>query len=292
MRRSSTIAATIESSGNIYQDTHQYVHVMEEEHAKRAEAKCGTYRLKDRNKLENLLVKQCYEKLETARKSLLDFAAQTKTKVSLRHLEEKWGEYYVANELVKNGISIAGKIGPNKGSDITAINGVRIEVKTSRRVPRFKGAKKGYSWLVKDRQWKDKEFDYLVCVTADEEQPRTLAFTFGEVVKNFTLCSFIFRPDASSSGSLCKDYRLLDLIDGGEKGLEINRERALTVLEFRGQTTPFEAALNQNRDTYFEKYNLKRIMEQIRSGKALTRDLRLLEEANTGPLKNDNSTAR
>jgi hypothetical protein len=218
--------------------------------------------------IEDELVKQCYEKLESARKSLHEFAVQSGTRVSLRNLEEKWGEYYVADEFVNNGIRIVGKIGPNKGPDITTVNGVRIEVKTSRRVPRFKGGKRGYSWLVKDRQWKDKEFDYLVCVTADEQKPRTLAFTFGEVVKNFTLCSFVYRRDASSSGSVCKDYRLLDLIDGGEEGLNFNRERALTALEFRGQTNPFEAALNQNRDAYFEKYDLKSIMEQVRTGEA------------------------
>jgi len=218
-------------------------------------------------RVEDSIVKQCFERLESARRSLREFTQQSGTKVSLRNLEEKWGEYYVATELVNNTISVVGKIGPNRGPDITTINGVRIEVKTSRRVPRFNGARKGYSWLVKERQWKDEEFDYLVCVTADEETPRTLAFTLDQVVKNFTLCSFIYRRDASSSGSACKDYRLLDLIDGGVQGLNINRERALTALEFKGQTSSFEVALNQNRDAFFEKYGLNRIMEQVKNSK-------------------------
>jgi len=212
--------------------------------------------------MENVLVKQCYEKLESARKSLDEFAVQSGTKVSLRNLEARWGEYYIANELVENGIRIAGKIGSTKGPDITTTNEVRIEVKTSRRTPRFKGAKKGYGWVVKSSQWKNKEFDYLVCVAADEMTPKTLAFTYDEVVENFTLCNFVF----SSTGEVCRDYRLLDLIDGGEKGLEFNRALALTVLKFEGESTSFEVALNRNRDAYFEEYKLKRILEQIKKG--------------------------
>jgi hypothetical protein len=213
---------------------------------------------------EYVLIRQCYEKLENARKSLIQFGALSHKRVSLRHLEERWGEYYVANELISNGIGVTGPIGSNKGPDITTIRNVRIEVKTSRRVHRFDRAKMGYSWIVKDTQWKNKEFDYLVCVTADEIEPKTLAFTHDEVVNNFTLCSFVWRRNAKSSGNPCKDYRLLDLIDGGEEGLRLNRERALTALEFSGQTTPFEIALNQNPDAYFEKYSLKGKLERIR----------------------------
>ncbi len=42
------------------------------------------------------------------------------------------------------------------------------------------------------------------------------AFTYDEVVENFTRCNFVF----SSTGEVCRDYRILDLTDGGEKGLE------------------------------------------------------------------------
>lgn len=216
------------------------------------------------NIMEDALVNQCFEKLETARRCLLDFAVQTRTKVSLRHLEEKWGEYYVANELVNSGIRITGKIGSNKGPDITTINDIRVEVKTSRRTPRFKRAKRGYSWAVKETQWKNKEFDYLVCVTADEERPRTLAFTYDEVLENFTLSNFVWRRDANSTGEICRDYRLLDLTDEGEKGLEFNRTLASTVLQFEGQSTPFEVAFNRNPNPYFEEYQLKRVLEEIR----------------------------
>lgn len=210
--------------------------------------------------MDDALVKQCYEKLETARISLHEFAGLSGRRVSLRSLEEKWGEYYIANNLVENGIRIAGKIGSTKGPDITTVGNARIEVKTSRRTPRFKGAKKGYGWVVKDSQWKNKEFDYLVCVAADEEIPKTLAFTYDEVVENFTLCNFIW----SSTGQVCRDYRRLDLIDGAEKGLEFNRALAVSVLKFEGQSTPFEVALNRNPNRYFEKYDLKRILEQIK----------------------------
>jgi hypothetical protein len=216
--------------------------------------------------MQNVLVKQCYEKLETARRALLEFAVQSRTKVSLRHLEEKWGEYYVANELVNSGISISGKIGSNKGPDITTVNQVRIEVKTSRRTPRFKGAKRGYSWAVKSSQWKNREFDYLVCVTADEDRPKTLAFTYDEVVENMTLCNFVWRRDTNSTGDVCRDYRLLDLTDDGEKGLQFNRTLASTVLQFEGQPTTFEVAFNRNPNPYFEEYQLKRILEQIKEG--------------------------
>jgi hypothetical protein len=212
--------------------------------------------------MENVLVKQCYENLESARTSLHEFAVQSGTKVSLRNLEARWGEYYIANELVENGIRIAGKIGSTKGPDITTANDIRIEVKTSRRTPRFKGAKKGYGWVVKGSQWKNKEFDYLVCVTGDEITPKTLAFTYDEVVENFTLCNFVF----SSTGEVCRDYRILDLTDGGEKGLEFNRTLALTALKFEGQPTPFEVAFNRNPNPYFEKYRLKRILKQIKKG--------------------------
>lgn len=156
-------------------------------------------------------VKEIFDLLEKIKEDMQKFKELDGRKISLRSLEEKYGEYFVANQLIENGIKIKEKIGRGKEADIVTTTEVRVEVKTSRKTQRFTKAKIGYGWLVKERQWKTQKFDYLVCVAIMDTSIKILAFTYDQVIKYFSERNF--RMEAYRT--VIRNGKGLDLIDGG-----------------------------------------------------------------------------
>ena len=101
----------------------------------------------------------------------------------------------------------------------------------------------------------------MICVAADEIPTKILAFTHDEVINNFTLCSFVW----STTGKLEHNCRRLDLIDGGERGLEFNVNLARKTLQFKGEPTEFEREFNRNPEPFFSKHNIDRILSLIKT---------------------------
>jgi len=203
------------------------------------------------------ILRATYRRLERARQTLLGMREPPiSRKVPLRDVEPRWGEYFVANKILRAGFEVL-RIQSTKGTDILTNHG-GVEVKTSRNTQRFKpDGKKGYGWSIKKKQWRDKRFKFLVCVLADEDPVRTLAFTRNEVVNRFSKGSF----RRSDSREREEDSRILDFMKGGgiEDFLANKKKAARRRLKWKGRTSGFERQLNQNSELFFRRYTLERM---------------------------------
>jgi hypothetical protein len=205
-------------------------------------------------------IREAYKVLESIRHGFFDLKNKFDLEVSLADIQKRWGEYYVANELIGAGMKQVWV--QKRGADIVSQQG-RVEVKTSRSTQRFKpGGKNGYGWAVKKEQWQAPgQFDYLVCVLADTDSPvKTLAFTRGEVVELFTKATFT----RSNTRKREHDAKRLDLIEGGLKAFEANQKTAKKALKWEGTPTKFEQDFNENRDPVFQKYSMKRMFRMMK----------------------------
>ena len=217
--------------------------------------------------IEDEIIKKGYNCLDLARKSCFDFYKITKKHVSIRGIEDRFGEYLIANKLVTNGLKIKKISG--RGVDIITDSNIKIEVKTSRLTKRFnfKGAKKGYSWVVKNKQWTNKEYDYLACVLADKEEDNILVFTYEESIRNFSHCSFV-RSDTKTKEENCL---CLDLTEGDDKNRFQNWENNLRIarekIEYQGEPTTFELDFNKNPDKYFKEFSFDRFLSFLKNVK-------------------------
>ena len=138
---------------------------------------------------------------------------------------------------------------------------IKLEVKTSRFVTRFKGARKGIAWAVTDTQWKNREFDQLVVVAMDfRNAPCGMLFSYDEVIRYFPLASFI--RDNDPKHQLLNDYRRLDLCRKFSDW-EYNIERAKTAINMKTQLTEFEVELNKNPSRIFDQYDFLRLSQRL-----------------------------
>ena len=190
--------------------------------------------------------------------SLREFKELTKRTIPIRHVSEKYGEYLVAQKLLENGFSNVSV--QRSGADII-VDDKKIEVKTSRWTPRFKKGKHGYGWVVPERQWKDNYFDFLVCVASDKDSENMLVFTQKEVAKDFSLSNFTW----IQSGEKTRNGKRLDIIEGGEEGLEKHFEIAKEAIKWEGTIEEFERKVNRDPDYYFKNYGFERLLNFLRS---------------------------
>ena len=204
-----------------------------------------------------------FDKLKTALDSCSEFEKITGKKAGIRGFEDRFGEYLIASRLIDSGFSIK-KLG-GKGVDIIADNRLgrelKIEVKTSRKTPRFGGGKKGYGWVVKKSQWKNKEYDYLACVLADKDSDNTLIFTYKDTIKYFTKCSFT----RSNTGKREKDSLRLDLCESESDLLyNLRKARESVEIKFVGKPSKFEKEFNKNQMPIFKRFRFDSIINGIK----------------------------
>ncbi len=210
-------------------------------------------------------VKSAYDALNTALLKCAEFKQITNKKVSIRGIEDKFGEYLIAYKLICSDFKI-NKIG-GKGVDIIAEDKsgkvIKIEVKTSRSTKRFnfKGAKKGYAWVVKKNQWEDKEYDFLACVLADKQTKNILIFTYDESIKCFSHNTFEY----SNTHQKCENCLRLDLSDN-YKNWQKNIEIAEKMIKLEGGFSDFEEKFNENPEPFFDQFDFDSFIKKLNGG--------------------------
>ena len=210
-------------------------------------------------------VKIAYEALNTALLKCAEFKQITNKKVSIRGIEDKFGEYLIAYKLICNGFKI-NKIG-GRGVDIIVEDKlgrvIKIEVKTSRSTKRFnfKGAKKGYAWVVKKSQWVNKEYDFLACVLADKKTKNIIIFTYNESIKCFSHNTFIY----SNTQQKCEDCLRLDL-SNDYKSWGKNIEIAEKNIKMEGKVSDFEERFNKNPEPFFDQLGFDNFIKNLNGG--------------------------
>lgn len=206
----------------------------------------------------NKEILEAYNILESIVSSIRKFKEVTKRKIPIRYISERYGEYFLAKKLLDNGFKEV--IVQKRGPDIIA-DDIRIEVKTSRWTKRFKKGKKGYGWIVPQKQWENDYFDFLVCVASDKTDENMLVFTRDEVVKGFSL-SVSFKWEGQADKEM-KNVKRLDIIEGGEGGLEKNFEIAREVIDWTGTISELERKVNRNPDYFFKNYGFGRLLKLL-----------------------------
>jgi len=183
------------------------------------------------------------------------------SKIRRDGFESFYGEILTAKKLVDEGFCIESL--RKEGCDILLGNRKRIEVKTSRLVKRFSACKnEGYGWDISESQWKNKKFDYAICLALEyfNGEHGILAFSYGEVIKNFTFSSWNYM----NSGKRVKDHYSLSLIPGGIESFENFIKDARKKSGFDGEPSDFERRLNENPDKIFEKYSWERFIPELK----------------------------
>jgi len=208
--------------------------------------------------VDNSKIREAFALLEDVRENLIDFSNITGTHIALRYFEDKYGEYFVADRMIALEWQIM-KFG-GKGVDIIAQKGdkiVKLEVKTSRFVRRFKGAKKGMAWTIKDTQWKNREFDKLVVVAMDfKKGPCAMLFSYEQAMDYFALASFERDDDPNHRPS--NNQMILNLSKTYDDWSH-NMEKAKTAINLKTEGTEFETEFNRNPGAAFAKYDFEKL---------------------------------
>ncbi len=179
--------------------------------------------------------------------------------ISITDFESHYGELLVAKKIIDAGFSIESL--NKEGCDIK-VNGKRIEVKTSRLQKRVsKSKKKGYGWVVKEAQWKEKKFNMLVCIALnfDENGHRIFTLTYDEVLKFFSKCAWTYEKYNKN----VKNWLRLDLFPDGVEALMEDDEIKRKTINLSGSPTEFEVYFNKNPSEVFKKYNFERLINLI-----------------------------